>query len=84
MARSYRPRNSAVTKELGIETLYIEPGSPWENGFAESIHSRFRNEFLATEVFENLAAARKLTAAWKEDYNHHRPHSSALTQPLLS
>jgi transposase InsO family protein len=64
------------TKQLGIETLYIEPGSPWENGFAESFHSRFRDEFLATEVFENLAAARKLTAAWKADYNHHRPHSS--------
>jgi transposase InsO family protein len=64
------------TKQLSIETLYIEPGSPWENGFAESFHSRFRDEFLATEVFENLATARKLTAAWKEDYNHYRPHSS--------
>jgi transposase InsO family protein len=64
------------TKQLGIETLYIEPGSPWENGFAESFHSRLRDEFLATEVFESLAAARKLTATWKDDYNHHRPHSS--------
>jgi len=64
------------TKQLEIETLYIEPGSPWENGFAESFHSRLRDEFLATEVFESLAAARKLTAAWKEDYNHYRPHSS--------
>ena len=64
------------TKQLGIETLYIEPGSPWENGFAESFHSRFRDEFLATELFENLSAARKLTAAWKDDYNHYRPHSS--------
>jgi putative transposase len=64
------------TKQLEIETLYIEPGSPWENGFAESFHSRFRDEFLAAEVFENLSAARKLTAAWKDDYNHHRPHSS--------
>ena len=64
------------TKQLSIETLYIEPGSPWENGFAESFHSRLRDEFLATEVFESLAAARKLTMAWKEDYNHYRPHSS--------
>lgn len=64
------------TKQLGIETLYIEPGSPWENGYAESFHSRFRDEFLALEEFENVAAARKLTTAWKEDYNHHRPHSS--------
>ena len=64
------------TKQLEIETLYIEPGSPWENGFAESFHSRLRDEFLATEVFESLAAAQKLTTAWREDYNHYRPHSS--------
>jgi putative transposase len=64
------------TKQLEIETLYIEPGSPWENGFAESFHSRVRDEFLATEVFESLVAARKLTAAWREDYNNYRPHSS--------
>jgi putative transposase len=64
------------TQQLEIETLYIEPGSPWENGYAESFHSRLRDEFLATEVFESLAAARKLTAAWRDDYNHYRPHSS--------
>ena len=64
------------TRRLGIETLYIAPGSPWENGYAESFHSRLCDEFLGLEEFESLAAARKLTAAWKEDYNHHRPHSS--------
>jgi putative transposase len=64
------------TKQLLIETLYVEPGCPWENGYAESFHSRFRDEFLATEVFESLAAARELTAAWRDDYNHHRPHGS--------
>lgn len=63
-------------KRLGIETLYVAPGSPWENGYAESFHSKLRDEFLGLEEFENLAAARKLTAAWREDYNHHRPHSS--------
>jgi putative transposase len=62
--------------QVGIEALYIEPGSPWENGFAESFHGRLRDEFLALEIFDNLPAARALTAAWKEDYNHHRPHSS--------
>jgi transposase InsO family protein len=62
--------------QVDVETLYIEPGSPWENGYAESFHSRLRDEFLALEVFESLAAARKLTAAWREDYNHHRPHGS--------
>lgn len=55
--------------QVGVETLYIAPGSPWENGFAESFHSRLRDEFLALEIFESLAAARKLTSAWKEDYN---------------
>ena len=64
------------TEQLGIETLYIEPGAPWENGYAESFHSKARDEFLAIALFENLAAARKLTTAWRDDYNHHRPHSS--------
>ena len=63
-------------KQVDVETLYIEPGAPWENGYAESFHSRFRDEFLAVEEFESLGAARQLTAAWREDYNHHRPHSS--------
>jgi putative transposase len=63
-------------KQVDVETLYIAPGSPWENGYAESFHSRLRDEFLSTEVFETLTAARKLSTAWKEDYNHHRPHSS--------
>lgn len=62
--------------QLGVEVLYIEPGSPWENGYVESFHSKLRDEFLAMEVFENLAAARKLTGAWRDDYNHYRPHSS--------
>ena len=70
---------AAIRRWLGqmdVEALYIEPGSPWENGYAESFHSRLRDEFLAVEVFDNLPAARALTAAWREDYNHRRPHSS--------
>ena len=62
--------------QVNVEARYIAPGSPWENGYAESFHSRLRDEFLAIELFESLAAARKLSTAWKEDYNHHRPHSS--------
>jgi transposase InsO family protein len=62
--------------QLDVGTLYIEPGSPWQNGYAESFHSRLRDEFLAVEQFESLAAARKLTAAWRDDYNHQRPHGS--------
>lgn len=61
---------------LQIQTLYIAPGSPWENGYAESFHSRLVDEFLSQEEFDNLRTARRLTQAWKEDYNHHRPHSS--------
>ena len=62
--------------QLDVEALYIKPGSPWENGYAESFHSRLRDEFLALEEFENLSTARRLTAAWKTEYNEHRPHSS--------
>lgn len=61
---------------VGVSTLYIEPGSPWENGYAESFHSRFRDECLALEVFDSLRDARAITAAWKDDYNHRRPHGS--------
>ncbi len=62
--------------QVGVRTRYVEPASPWQNGYAESFHSRLRDEFLAIEVFDNLAAARKLTAVWREDYNHYRPHGS--------
>lgn len=60
----------------GVETLYIEPGSPWENGYVESFHSRLRDELLDAEVFEGLRAAKALAAGWKNEYNHRRPHSS--------
>jgi len=63
-------------EKVGVGTLYIEPGSPWENGFTESFHGRFRDEFLAMEIFEGVRAARTLTAAWKDECNTQRPHSS--------
>merc|ERR1712032_923032 len=50
---------------LEIEALYIQPGSPWENGYAESFHSRLRDEFLAMEEFESLSVARRLTIQWQ-------------------
>lgn len=62
--------------QVGTQTLYIEPGSPWENGYAESFHSRLRDEFFGLEMFDSLHEAKRLTAAWREDYNHVRPHSS--------
>jgi transposase InsO family protein len=66
----------AWLRTLKIDALYVAPGSPWENGYAESFHSKLRDEFLAREEFESLRTARSLTQAWREDYNHHRPHSS--------
>jgi transposase InsO family protein len=60
----------------GIGTLYIEPGSPWENGYAESFHARLRDELLDLEVFETVAEARMLATQWRLEYNHRRPHSS--------
>lgn len=63
-------------KLAGVSTLYIEPGSPWQNGYAESFHSRLRDELLSTELFETLREAKELAMHWRMDYNHHRPHSS--------
>jgi putative transposase len=60
----------------GLEMLYIAPGSPWENGYAESFHSRLRDELLNAEVFECVREAKSLAASWKNEYNHRRPHSS--------
>lgn len=60
----------------GMETLYIAPGNLWENGFAESFHSRLRHELLSAKVFEGVREAKALETAWKHEYNLHRPHSS--------
>jgi putative transposase len=57
-------------------TAYIEPGSPWQNPFVESFHSRVRDELLDVEEFSCLAEAKVVIEDWREDYNHHRPHSS--------
>ncbi len=60
----------------GVENLYIAPGSPWENGYAESFHSRLRDELLNAEVFADVREAQAMAASWRQEYNHHRPHSS--------
>jgi transposase InsO family protein len=60
----------------GMEMLYIAPASPWENGYAESFHSRLRDELLNAEIFAGVAEAKVLAARWKNEYNHRRPHSS--------
>ena len=55
---------------------YIAPGSLWENGYAESFHSKLVDELLSQEEFESMREAWQLTSAWRKDYNEHRPHSS--------
>jgi putative transposase len=57
-------------------TVYIEPGSPWQNPFVESFHSRVRDELLDVEEFSCLAEARVVIGDWQEDYNQRRPHSA--------
>ena len=61
---------------VGLETLYIEPGAPWENGYAESFNSKVRDELLNAEEFGSLLEARVLAREWRQDYNHVRPHSA--------
>jgi transposase InsO family protein len=61
---------------VAVETLYVEPGAPWENGYAESFNSKVRDEFLATEEFSSELEARVLGRQWKQGYNHERPHSA--------
>lgn len=68
-------------KSAKVKTLYIEPGAPWENGYAESFHSRLRDELLNAELFTSLAEAKHVSNIWQLDYNHRRPHSSLKYQP---
>ena len=56
--------------------MYIEPGSPWQNGYAESFHARLRDELLGTEVFTSVSEAKVMALQWRLEYNHRRPHSS--------
>ena len=58
-----------------IKAIYIDPGSPWQNGYIESFHSRFRDECLSREMLLNLREARVVIADWRQHYNRERPHS---------
>jgi len=61
---------------LGVQTLYIEPGSPWENGYNESFNGKLRDEFLNAEIFYTLPEAVVLVEQWRRLYNTVRPHSA--------
>lgn len=66
---------------IGVKTLYIEPGSPWENGYCESFNSKLRDEFLAREIVYTLKEAQTLIEWWRRHYNTLRPHSSLGYRP---
>jgi putative transposase len=67
--------------ELGVRALFIEPGSPWENGYIESFNGKLRDELLNREIFTTLTEAKVLIAGWRKEYNQVRPHSSLGYQP---
>jgi putative transposase len=63
-------------QRLGVKTLFIEPGSPWENGYIESFNGKLRDELLNGEIFDTILEARVVTETWRKHYNTIRPHSS--------
>ena len=67
--------------KTGVSTLYIEPGSPWENGYNESFNGKLRDELLNGEIFYTLKEAQVLIEGWRRDYNTIRPHSSLGYKP---
>jgi len=66
---------------LSVQTLFIEPGSPWENGYVESFNGKLRDELLNGEIFYTLAEAQVLIERWRRHYNQRRPHSSLGYRP---
>lgn len=66
---------------VNVQTAYIEPGSPWENGYVESFNSRMRDEFLNITLFDTFKEAKLLTRMWVNEYNTVRPHSSLGYKP---
>ena len=68
-------------KRVGVETLFIEPGSPWENGDVESFNGKLRDELLNGEIFYTLQEAQVIIEGWRREYNTFRPHSSLGYRP---
>ena len=66
---------------VGAKTAFIEPGSPWENGYCESFNSKLRDELINGEIFYSLAEAKVIIEAWRRYYNTERPHSSLGYRP---
>ena len=68
-------------EHMEVKTLFIEPGSPWENGYIESFNGKLRDELLNREIFDTLWEAQVLIERWRKDYNHVRPHSALGYRP---
>ncbi len=68
-------------ERLEIQTLFIEPGSPWENGYIESFNGKLRDELLNREIFTSLWEAKVLVERWRKEYNQVRPHSALGYKP---
>ena len=68
-------------ERVGVKTLFIQPGSPWENGYNESFNGKLRDELLNREIFYSLKEAQILTERWRREYNTIRPHSSLGYRP---
>jgi putative transposase len=66
---------------VGAKTAYIEPGSPWENGYCESFNAKLRDELLNGEIFYSLKEAQVIIESWRQHYNTIRPHSSLAYRP---
>ena len=66
---------------IGVKTLFIAPGSPWENGYNESFNGKLRDELLNVEIFYTLEEAKVLVEQWRRHYNTVRPHSSLDYRP---
>ena len=67
--------------KVGTGTLYIEPGSPWDNGYCESFNGKLRDECLNGEIFYSLKEAQIVIEQWREEYNTRRPHSALNYRP---
>jgi putative transposase len=67
--------------DIGVSTLFIEPGSPWENGYVESFIGKLRDELLNGEIFDTLLEAQVIIESWRRQYNQFRPHSSLGYRP---
>ncbi|OGO25902.1 MAG: transposase [Chloroflexi bacterium RBG_16_51_16] len=74
-------RVQAWLKRQDVKSLFIEPGSPWENGYIESFNGKMRDELLAREIFYSLKEAKVMIEMWRQQYNTIRPHSALGYRP---